>query len=505
MTSAGQLLGIERLVTGIEGFDLLAEGGLPKGRTILVSGTSGSGKTVLAVQFLAEGIMKAGEPGVFVAFEEAPADICRNMVSFGWDLMKWQEEGMLAFVDASPEPEQDCVVAGAYDLGALLARVENAVNKVGAKRVALDSLGAVYARSIDHGTLRSDIFRLTMALKNLGVTSLITAERTQEYGDIARFGVEEFVVDNVVVLRNILESGKRRRTMEILKLRGAGHQKGEYSFTITPGAGVLTIPLSVLDPKKRATGDRITSGNQVLDQMCGGGYFRDSVILVSGATGTGKTLTVTEFLAGGAANGGRCLMVAFEESREQVFRNAIGWGVDFERMERDGRLMVLCRYPETAGLEDHLVTIRETINEFKPDRVAVDSLSALERVATAREFGAFVVGLTSFIMSRGVTGLLTATTFALVDSTSVTMTHVSTINDTIILLRYVEVYGEMHRGITVLKMRGSAHDKQIRQFSIDGSGMHIGRPYRNVTGILTGSSICARPAEAERIGELSGE
>jgi circadian clock protein KaiC len=233
--------------------------------------------------------------------------------------------------------------------------------------------------------------------------------------------------------------------------------------------------------------------------MCGGGFFRDSVILVSGATGTGKTLTVTQFLNGGAAVGERCLLLAFEESREQLFRNAIGWGVDFDKLERDGMLRVVCDYPEVATLEDWLLSIQKIVEEFKPSRVALDSLSAIERVGTVKAFREFVIGLTSFIKHKEITGLFTSTTSTLMGGSSITEGHISTLTDSIILLRYVEMFGDMKRGITVLKMRGSAHDKGIREFSIDKRGMHLGRPFRNVSGILSGSPVHVSPTDLERV------
>ncbi|MFL5555352.1 MAG: circadian clock protein KaiC, partial [Gemmatimonadaceae bacterium] len=302
-----------------------------------------------------------------------------------------------------------------------------------------------------------------------------------------------------MILRNALENESRRRTIEILKFRGTDHQKGEFPFTIIPDGGMIVIPLSAIQLRQKSSDVRISSGNEALDEMCGGGFFRDSVILVSGATGTGKTLTVTQFLEGGAKNGERCLLLAFEESREQLFRNAIGWGVDFEQMERDGMLRVVCDYPEIVGLEEWLVTIQSIIAEFKPNRVALDSLSALERVGTIKAFREFVIGITSFIKQQEITGLFTSTTASLMGGTSITETHISTLTDSIVLLRYVEMFGEMKRGITVLKMRGSIHDKRIREFTIDQQGMHLGRPFRNITGILAGAPVQISPSDLERV------
>src|SRR5688572_27674003 len=217
---------VQKLPTGIASFDVIAKGGLPRNRTTLISGTAGSGKTIFAVQFLAAGIAD-GENGVFVTFEESSNDIRQNMRSFGWDLAAWEREGSLTFVDASPDPEIETIESGSFDLGALMARVENAVKKVNAKRVSVDSLGAVFSQFSDQSIVRRELFRIAWALKHMGVTAVLTAERTEEYGPVARFGVEEFIADNVMVLRNVLEGEVRRRTVEILKFRGTDHQRSE--------------------------------------------------------------------------------------------------------------------------------------------------------------------------------------------------------------------------------------------------------------------------------------
>jgi circadian clock protein KaiC len=492
---------MERLPVGIDGFDLVAEGGLPAGRATLVAGTAGSAKTVFAVQFLAGGVLR-GEPGVFVTFEESPEEIRRNVEGLGWDVAAWEAERKWAFVDASHQPEDEAIVAGDYDLGALMARIEYAVRTIGAKRVAVDSMGAIFTRLGGDNGIRRELHRVLHGLKALGVTSVVTAERSSEYGEIARYGVEEFVADNVVILRNVLEDEKRRRTVEVLKFRGAPHQKGEFPFTVISAGGIVVVPLSAMELTAHSSSMRIPSGIAELDAMCGGGFFRDSIILVSGATGTGKTLMVTQFMAGGVDAGERCLLFAFEESREQLFRNATGWGVDFERREREGQLRVVCEYPESASLEDHLVRMKGILEEFKPNRVAVDSLSALERVSTVRGFREFVIGLTSFMKQQEVAGLFTSTTPTLMGGESVTERHISTLTDSIILLRYVELYGEMRRGLTVLKMRGSKHNKDIREFTIDEQGMHIGNPFRDVTGILTGRPLAVQTGEIDRLSGL---
>jgi circadian clock protein KaiC len=454
---------------------------------------------VFAAHFIAAGVAR-GQSGVFVTFEDSVEDIRRNMGSFGWDVAAWEAAGTWTFVDASPDAEQPTTVVGEFDLGALLARVEHAIQRSGATRVSVDSLNALFVQYRDHAILRAELYRITSRLKRLGVTLVFTSERTEEYGEVSRYGVEEFVADNVVILRNLLVDERRRRTLELLKVRGAPHQRGEFPFTITDD-GIVALPLSGITLTQTSSTVRLATGNETLDAMCGGGFFRDSIILLSGATGTGKTLMVTQFLAAGVRSGERCLLFAFEESRDQLFRNAAAWGYDFERMERDGELKVVNTYPHAMAMEDHLVLMRDTIEQFKPRRVAVDSLSALERVTSVRSFREFVISLTSFLKLKETAGLFTSTTPSLMGGTSVTEKHISTLTDTIILLRYVESYGKMRRGVTVLKMRGSAHDHDIREYEIDGTGMHILGPFHDVSGVLSGSPVfMAAEGEPEAAG-----
>ncbi|MCA9640008.1 MAG: circadian clock protein KaiC [Polyangiaceae bacterium] len=493
---------VPKLPTGIVGFDQIANGGIPRGRSTLLSGTAGSGKTVLALQFLLAGVRNFGENGVFVTFEEAPADLMQNVRSFGWDLEGLVAENKIAVVDATPEPGEETITTGPYDLSALLARVESAITSVGAKRVILDAVGALFPQLTDPNVVRREIHRIAAGLRKLGVTTLVTMERTKEEGNVGRWGVEEFVADNVILLRNRLEAEKRRRTVEILKFRGATHHKGEYPFTIDSEDGVTIIPLSAIELKQKSSEIRVSSGVPELDKMCGGGMYRDSIILVSGATGTGKTLMVAQYVKAAIEAGERALLFGAEESREQLTRNAASWGVDFEKAERDGLLRIVCRYPEVMGLEDHLLQMKRDIRAFEPKRVAIDSMSAFERVSTHKSFREFVIALTSTIKHLEITGLFTNTTSMLTGGESITETHISTITDTIILLRYVELMGEMRRGLTVLKMRGTFHDKGIREYLIDSQGLHVHAPFRGVHGILTGTPTYTFDEERLRLGEM---
>jgi circadian clock protein KaiC len=477
--------GVKKNRTMIEGFDEISHGGLPIGRTTLVTGTSGTGKTLFAIQFLYHGILYYDYPGLFITFEESPNDIIQNAFSFGWDLEDLIDQGKLFILDASPDPEGQEIV-GNFDLSGLIERIQYAIHKYKAKLVSIDSVTAVFQQYDAASVVRREIFRLVARLKLLGVTSIMTTERIDEYGPIARFGVEEFVSDNVVIMRNVLEGERRRRTAEILKLRGTTHMKGEYPFTITDD-GINIFPLGAMRLTQRSSNARISSGIKTLDEMCGGGFFKDSIILATGATGTGKTLLVSKFLEEGCRQGERAILFAYEESRAQLSRNAFSWGIDFEEMETKGLLKLLCSYPESAGLEDHLQMIKSEISHFKPSRIAIDSLSALARGVSNNAFRQFVIGVTGYAKQEEITGFFTNTTDQFMGAHSITESHISTITDTIIMLQYVEIRGEMSRAVNVFKMRGSWHDKGIRQYTISQAGPEIQGSFHNYEGIISGS------------------
>jgi len=494
---------LPRLPTGIAGFDDVSRGGLPENSVTLVSGTAGSGKTVLALQFLAEGVRQFGQPGVFVTFGEPARKLRWFIGEFGWEVPAWELDGRWTFIEATPGPEDRAtVVGGHFDLTVLLNGIADAVERTGAQRVAIDSLNVLFARFEDSAAVRDGLVRITSRLERLGVTALMTIARDGESDHVTPMGVEEYVADNLIILRNELEEETRRRTIEVLKFRGTRHRQGEFPFAITREQAIVVIPLSVQLDQPSASG-RITSGIPAFDEMCGGGLFQNAVTLVSGSAGTGKTSVAMQFALAGAQRGEPALVVGFEESRDQMLRALSGWPYDVAALEADGKLRFLIDYPEVRTFEEHLVRIQGAIADLGATRLVLDSLTSLRRGGPERSFHEFTIGLTAFLKQHEVAGLLTTGQASLAgQDVTATQEHVSSLTDAIVMLRYIEVYGELKRGITVLKARGSDHDKTIRAYTVGPDGIHIGSPLRTTTGIMSGRPSQLDATESARLTDI---
>ena len=481
---------IAKTPTGIEGFDHIAMGGLPERRATVVAGQAGSAKTIFAAQFLAEGVRR-GEPGIFVTLEEPAADHRANLSTLGWDVTAWEAAGDWRFVDASPLVR----VSGAeeravYSMETLAAQIGHAVDATGAQRLVLDSLNAVLSLHEDIATARQLLRRLIASLRAMGLTVVLTVETPGDPGGaLSRYGVEEFVADNVVLLRNVREGTFRRRTVEVLKMRGAMHHKGDVGFTIVPGRGLVVLPVTAPQSSVGPGDERVSSGNPGLDELMHGGLMRGSSTLLSGPSGTGKTLLVTQFAAAGAARGEKVLLVAYEESPEQVRRNGAAFGHDFAAYEEQGLLTVVSHYPEVASLDDHLVEIRTLVEQLEPARLVIDSLSALTRLGSSHAYREFVIGITSFVRTIGVASVLTSSSAQLFGGTSVTESHISGLIDSIVVLRRVETDSSLKHSILVLKMRGSSHEHQIRELRIGNGALEVGEPFTGLGGVLTGQPV----------------
>lgn len=485
MNDSKSAQGVQRLVTGIPGFDIISKGGLPRDRTTLVSGTAGCGKTTFAAQFLAMGIEKFDQTGVFVTFEETPEEIRSNMAGLGWDIPAWEAAGKWVMVDATSHLEKESSVIYGYNVEGLIHELELAIRRIKAKRVVIDSMIVKMMKFAQASEVRAEFIRIGTSLNHLGVTVLITAERDQEEGQLTRLGIGDYAAHNVIVLRNLKEGRHRRRTIEILKFRGVEHRRGEMPYTIQPGKGLVILPLSSEHVPELAAGERISSGNLQLDEMCGGGFFTQSNILVSGPEGVGKTLLACQFMLGGMARGQRGLYVSFEESRDKLVEYLAGWEVDPTALEREGMVRFISFEPEAASLEEHMLRIMEAVEDFGPQRLVIDCLSVMARVASEQRFNDFLIYMASWLRRQKLAALLVTKTSLTGERSSIDR-QLSQFIDTDVLLRYVESGGRLQRGLMVLKMHGSKHDDRFKEFKIDDQGIVIGEPFSNVSGILSG-------------------
>ena len=493
----------EKIPIGIEGFDYITQGGLPKGRATLITGTSGSGKTFFSIELLKRSITQFKRPCVFITMEETIEDIVKNFIKLKWEMAQFVKDEKLALIDMSYNANNE-IELGDFNLKGMIIQIKYAVEKVKAQFVIIDSIASVFHQYENKRIIRREINTIINELKKMGLTIIITAERLKNYDDVSRYGIEEFVTDNVIILRSVLEGEKIRRTIQILKMRGDSHVNGEFPIIITPN-GIKILTLSAIELKMSSSNIRFSSGNKMLDTMTGGGIFKDSIIFVSGPTGIGKTLLCATFVNESCKNNEKVIVFAYEESRQQLLRNALSFGIDFEKWEKKGLLKIHSVYPEIMSLEEHLLSIKLMIDEFKPQCLIMDSISIMERIASSRNFREFIIGLTSHVKKEEICSILTSTTTTLTGGNSITEHHICTITDTIFLMRYVEINGIMRRGIVVIKMRGSQHEKEIREFEIDTNGLHIGKPFTNMQNIILGIPTGVSIPETEKLKQLFGE
>ncbi len=471
---------LSKAPTGIPGLDEVTDGGLPRGRTTLLCGGPGCGKTLMAMQFLVRGAVDGGEPGVFVAFEESPAELAENVASLGWDLKDLQARGLLA-MDHIRISEGEIVETGAWDLEGLFIRLAAAIDSVGANRVVLDTVEALFGPLGDELTLRSELRRLFRWLNDRGVTAIVTGERGE--GTLTRHGLEEYVSDCVVLLDHRVHDQISTRRLRVVKYRGSHHGPDEYPFLIDRN-GFSVLPVSSMRLDHNASGERVSTGVGELDRMLDGGVFRGSSVLISGTPGSGKTTLGARFLEAGCGRGERGMLFAFEESPAQVARNMRSVGIDVQRWVDAGMLRIASARPASYGLETHLATLYRAVEEFEPANVVIDPLSALNGEEV--QLRAMLSRLIDHFKARQTTAVMTTLIRGEFDDRA--GLGISSVIDTWVDVSNLEIDGERNRGINVLKSRGMAHSSQVREFQITSQGPYIRDVYAAERGVLMGSA-----------------
>ena len=476
---------LQKALTGIQGLDEVTGGGLPQGRPTLISGGAGSGKTMFGLEFLVRGATQYGEPGVFMSFEETIPDLTVNAASLGFDLPRLVAEKKL-FFDHVVITRTEIQETGEYDLEGLFIRIADAAQQVGAKRVVLDTIEALFAELPNPGILRAEIRRLFGWLKQRGLTTIITAERDGP-DKLTRHGIEEFVSDCVILLDHRMLQEISTRRLRIVKYRGSTHGTNEYPFVIDE-RGISVLPISSLGLDHPAPVERISTGITRLDGMLGGlGFFRGSSVLLSGTSGVGKTSVAAHFVDAACRRGERCLYFAFEESPRQIVRNMRSIGIDLEPWTRKGLLQFQAARPTYGGIEQHLLVTHRCVSSFRPSVVVVDPITNLLTVSTLHEVRSMLTRMVDFLKTQQITALFTSLTAAGGDLEA-TEADVSSLMDSWLLMRSIEVGGEVNRAMYVLKSRGMVHSNQIREFLLTDDGLRLLDVYLGPEGVLTGAA-----------------
>jgi circadian clock protein KaiC len=479
--------------------DEITGGGLPSGRPTLISGGAGSGKTLFGLEFLVRGATQHGEPGVFMSFEETIPDLTKNAASLGFDLGRLvaQEKLFLDHVHISPS---ESAGTGEYDLDGLFIRIADAAGRIGARRIVLDTIEALFSGLPNPGLLRAEIHRLFDWLKEKGLTAVITAERDGP-DRLTRHGIEEFVSDCVIVLDHRIREEISTRRLRVVKYRGSTHGTNEYPFLIDEH-GISVLPISSLGLDHAAPATRISTGIGRLDGMMGGkGFYRGSSILMSGSSGTGKTSVASHFVEAACRRGERCLYFAFEESPRQVIRNMRSIGIDLDPWVRKGLLEFHAARPTYAGIEEVLLVAHKHITSFQPSVVVVDPITNLLTVSTLSEVRSMLTRLIDFLKTQEITAIFASLT-APGSSLEASEADVSSLMDTWLLLRTIEVGGERNRALYVLKSRGMNHSNQIREFLLTDDGLRLLDVYTGPEGVLTGSARASQEGREKAAGTI---
>jgi len=461
-------MSLPKCPTGIDGLDQITGGGFPRGRTTLIAGGAGSGKTLFGMQFLLNGALKYGEPGVCMSFEESAEELAQNLASLGFEVESLVRAKKLV-VDHVVVERHEIEETGEYDLEGLFIRLEHAVNSIGAKRILLDTIEVLFSGLENLAVVRSEVRRLFRWMKDRGITAAVTAEAGAEL--LTRHGLEEYVADCVITLDHRVTEQVSTRRVRVVKYRGSTHGTNEYPFLISD-RGISVFPITSLGLIYEASTDRLSSGIDGLDRMLGGkGFYRKSSILVSGTAGTGKSSIGAAFVNAACERGERAIYFAFEESPSQILRNMSSVGIDLERWIKKGTLRIAASRPTTVGLESHLAAMHRDVDECKPSVVVVDPITNLVSVGESVAVKAMLTRLVDYLKMKGVTAVFTnLNTEGVVEMNTA---EISSLMDVWILLRSVEQGNERRRVGSVLKARGMAHSTQLCEMQISSDGVRF--------------------------------
>lgn len=485
---------LEKAPTGIDGFDDISGGGLPRGRCTLVSGGSGCGKTIFGIEFLVQGALRFSEPGVLMSFEESSLTISQDVCGLGFNLPELINNKQLVIESCRIYPAE-VVTVGDFELEGLFLRLDQAINAVGARRVVLDSIESLLSSYGNSPIVRAELLRLFDWLNDRGLTSVVIGERGLQ-GELSRYGVEEYVSDCVILLDQRLENEICTRRLRLVKYRGSAHSTNEFPFIIS-SRGFSVRPITAVMLNYVAGSERISTGMPQLDEMLDGGIYRHSSLLISGYTGTGKTTVVCSIVCEVARRGERVLLVSSEESPDQLVRDMASVAIDLKCWIDLGLLNIWCERTTATGVEERIGTLEQMVLNFKPTLVAIDGISSLTHVGSETEVNSIVVREVDLLRSHGITVVLSALSHG--NNFKESVVGISSIIDTWILVRNTEGDGERNRLLTIVKARGINHSNQVREFRLTSNGPELVDVVIGTDGVLTGSARSAYQDRQERL------
>ena len=497
---------LEKIPTGIEGFDDITAGGLPRGGTTLLMGGPGCGKTVMGLQILVNAALAHGTPGIFVTFEENARRVSANGEAFGWNMPELARE-KLYFVDTCLRA--DVVKSGAFDLTGLLAGIEAKAREMGARLVVFDAIDVLLSLLDDHAAECRELYRLHEWLLRHELTGLLTTKIEDDQSPTAqRYGFMPFMADCAVLLTQRLADRVAVRTIRVLKYRGSPHVLNEVPFVIGP-AGVEVGSANGVHPEAQPFTERISSGIERLDVMLGGGLYRGTNALLTGSSGAGKSTLAGTFIEAACRRQERCLFISFDENSRDIARDLAAMSIDVAPHLASGLLRMEAFRSEAASSEEHFMHIKRLILEQKPRCVVIDPLSALARVGGGLAARAVAERLIYVCRNAGITVLFTSLLEGLDPQLETTTLHVSTIADSWIQISYALVDGERNRGLSIIKSRGSRHSNQLRPliFSDQGITLHDrgpldGKPVPDLGRRETARPMVAPPARGPAGADL---